>query len=113
MWEAALRQLVGGAEVMRPQLGHLLDVAKLPNVRLQVLPFKSGAHSSASGPYSIVSFAEMEALDAIYTDTHTVALWVENEEESERRRKHFAHTAKLSLSPHDSIQLIDAIRREM
>lgn len=36
--EGALRQLVGGREVMRVQLAHLAEASRLPNVRLQVLP---------------------------------------------------------------------------
>ncbi|WP_328499410.1 Scr1 family TA system antitoxin-like transcriptional regulator [Streptomyces sp. NBC_00414] len=49
VWEAALRQLVGGPDVMRAQLEHLLHVAQLPNVRLQVLPFRTGGHPTVSG----------------------------------------------------------------
>ncbi|MCU4749304.1 MULTISPECIES: helix-turn-helix domain-containing protein [Streptomyces] len=113
VWEAALRQLVGGAEVMRPQLGHLLEVAKLPNVRLQVLPFRSGMHPSAAGPFSIISFAEAEAVDVIYADTLASSLWVENETESAKYQGFFEGTARLSLSAHDSLKLVEEIRQEM
>ncbi len=113
VWEAALRQLVGGSEVMRPQLSHLLEVSELPNVRLQVLPFRSGMHPSAAGPFSIISFAETEAVDVIYADTLASSLWVENEEESTKYVGFFEGTARLSLSPHDSRKLIEDIRQEM
>ncbi|MFF4508279.1 Scr1 family TA system antitoxin-like transcriptional regulator [Streptomyces sp. NPDC001401] len=33
--EGALRQLVGGREVMRVQLAHLVEASRLPNVKLQ------------------------------------------------------------------------------
>ncbi len=42
--EAALRRTVGGAGLMRLQLDHLLDLARLPNVAIQVIPFGAGAH---------------------------------------------------------------------
>ncbi|MFE0027192.1 helix-turn-helix domain-containing protein [Amycolatopsis sp. NPDC059021] len=42
--EASLHQLVGGPLVLRAQLLHLLDVAKLPNVSIRILPFAVGAH---------------------------------------------------------------------
>ncbi|MCN9241492.1 helix-turn-helix transcriptional regulator [Streptomyces sp. RY43-2] len=39
IYEAALRTQVGGPQVMREQLQHLLEVGKLRNVSIQVLPF--------------------------------------------------------------------------
>ncbi|MCK1816687.1 helix-turn-helix domain-containing protein [Streptomyces sp. XM4011] len=113
MWEAALRQLVGGRDVMRSQLSRVLEIAELPHVRLQVLPFRAGSHPCASGPFQILSFADSEAIDVIYTDTISSALWVENDEESAKYRGYFEHTSRLSLSQHDSLELIDRIRREL
>src|SRR6266566_1527701 len=40
--EAALRRQVGGDDVMRAQLGHILDTAELPHVTFQVIPFDVG-----------------------------------------------------------------------
>ncbi|MFC7342877.1 helix-turn-helix domain-containing protein [Saccharopolyspora griseoalba] len=37
--ESCLRRIVGSSEVMRDQLDHLVEVSRLPNVQLQVLPF--------------------------------------------------------------------------
>ncbi|MFI8997144.1 Scr1 family TA system antitoxin-like transcriptional regulator [Streptomyces sp. NPDC053542] len=39
IYEAALRTLVGGPDVMRDQLHHLLEVGRLRNVSIQILPF--------------------------------------------------------------------------
>ncbi|GAA2364057.1 helix-turn-helix transcriptional regulator [Streptomyces carpaticus] len=112
VWEAALRQLVGGAEVMRRQLARLLDVAKLPHVRLQVLPFRAGSHPCAPGAFHILSFAESGAIDVMYTDSHTEAVVVENDTESAKYRAYFERTARLSMSQHDSLRLINDIRQE-
>lgn len=113
IWKAALRQLVGGAEAMRAQLGHLLDVAQLPNVRLQVLPFRTGGHPCIAGPFSIISFAEMEAVDVVHVDTIASTVWVENEAESATHSTFFDRTARLSLAQHDTALLINRIRREI
>ncbi|MFD5556175.1 Scr1 family TA system antitoxin-like transcriptional regulator [Streptomyces sp. NPDC127068] len=40
--ESSLRNVVGGAAVMRAQLAHLLDVGRLPNIRIQVAPSSLG-----------------------------------------------------------------------
>ncbi|SCG48507.1 hypothetical protein GA0070560_105269 [Micromonospora halophytica] len=51
--ESALRRSVGGPAVMDRQLGRLLEVAELPNVRLYVLPLDVGAHVSMGGGFVI------------------------------------------------------------
>lgn len=113
VWEAALRQQVGGPAVMRAQLEHMLDVAELPNVRLQVLPFRAGAHPCIAGPFSIISFTEAEALDVVQTDRVLGSAWVENEAESAKYSTLFDRTARLSLAPRDSVALIDHLRKEL
>jgi hypothetical protein len=113
VWEAALRQLIGGPDTMRAQLEHLLELAKLPNVRLQVLPFRAGGHPCITGPFTIISFAENEAVDVVHADTIASTVWVENEAEGTEYSAFFDRTARLSLAQHDSVLLIDAIRQEM
>src|SRR5690606_22466165 len=44
MGEAAIRQQVGGTEVMREQITHLQDLSTHPKVTLQVIPYAAGAH---------------------------------------------------------------------
>ncbi len=113
IWEAALRQQVGGPTVMQAQLERLLELVELPNVRLQVLPFRAGAHPCIAGPFSIISFAEDEALDVVQSDTITGMAWVEDEVESNTFSVLFDRTSRLSLAPRDSITLIDSIRKGM
>ncbi|MEV6592404.1 helix-turn-helix domain-containing protein [Streptomyces acidicola] len=112
VWEAALRQQIGGPDVTRTQLERLLEIAELPNVRLQVLPFRAGAHPCIAGPFSIISFADDEALDVVQSDTITDMIWVENEIESNTYSTLFDRTARLSLAPRDSVLLIDNLRKE-
>lgn len=113
VWEAALRQLVGGPNVMRSQLEHLLTAAELPNVRLQVLPFRAGGHPCIPGSFSIISFAEAEAVDVVHADTIASTVWVEDAAESTGYSAFFERTARLSLAQRDSVLLIDTIRKEM
>jgi transcriptional regulator with XRE-family HTH domain len=52
--EAALRQLIGSAEIMVEQLRHLAKMAAEPNVDLRVIPFDSGWNPALEGPYFMV-----------------------------------------------------------
>ncbi|MFJ2575356.1 helix-turn-helix domain-containing protein [Kitasatospora aureofaciens] len=49
--EAALRMRFAGDDVMRAQLVHLLRIAELPNMDLQVLPFTGPQHAPFSGSF--------------------------------------------------------------
>ncbi|MEW2412393.1 DUF5753 domain-containing protein [Streptomyces sp. NPDC046866] len=113
LWEAALRQQVGGADVMRGQLEHLLDMARLPHVHVQVLPFRAGAHHAAAGAFNVLSFAEAGALDVGYSEGVASNVWAEGTEASAVFTHAFERVSRASLAPHDSLTLIDAISKGM
>ena len=50
--EAVLRREVGGPGVMARQLDRLVEAARLPQVRLQVLPFSAGAQATTTAAIS-------------------------------------------------------------
>jgi transcriptional regulator with XRE-family HTH domain len=56
--ESALRQMIGGPQVMADQLRYLLDVAKLPTVDLRAIPGDRGWHPGLEGPFVVVELAE-------------------------------------------------------
>ena len=56
--EATLRRRIGGTMVWREQLEHLLEVAQLRNVTLQVMPTSSGAHPGLGGRIEVLKFAD-------------------------------------------------------
>ena len=50
--EAVLCRVVGGPEVMRKQIRHVINTAQLPNVTIQVLPFSIGFHPAMTGSFT-------------------------------------------------------------
>jgi transcriptional regulator with XRE-family HTH domain len=111
--EGALRQLVGGQHVMRQQLEHLLDMARRPNVKLQVLPYLAGAHPGMTSAFTIVSFAEPGALDVVHVDTASSTLWLESDTDADHHNRLFDRITRLSLAQRNSVRLIDEILKEM
>ncbi|CAM5253397.1 DNA-binding protein OS=Streptomyces glaucescens OX=1907 GN=SGLAU_04985 PE=4 SV=1 [Streptomyces glaucescens] len=79
--EAVLRREVGGPDVMHRQLLRLLEAARLPQVRLQVLPFSAGAHIGVTGPFVIFSFSNTSDLDVVVLDHLTSSLYLERKED--------------------------------
>lgn len=56
--ESILHQPVGGPEVMRTQLAHLLDMSERPNIVLRVVPRSLGAHMGLDGSFQITTVTE-------------------------------------------------------
>src|SRR5580704_13442798 len=81
--ESALRRPLGGRDVMRAQLKHLMDLVELPQVTIQVMPFDRGGHSAAGGSFAILRFAEHELPDIVYIEQLTGALYLDRPEETD------------------------------
>ena len=79
--EAVLRRPIGGAAVMREQIEYLLEVSKLRNVRLQVMPFRSGGHAAAGGAFSILRFGHSDVPDVVYIEHLTSGLYLDKRED--------------------------------
>jgi transcriptional regulator with XRE-family HTH domain len=56
--EAALHRQIGGPQVLRDQLLHVVEQAERPNIDLQVLPFEAGAHPGLTTTFTILRFPE-------------------------------------------------------
>ncbi|RDG35901.1 helix-turn-helix domain-containing protein [Streptomyces corynorhini] len=111
--EGVLRQTVGGGDVMKEQLSHLLDMSKRSNVKLQVVPYSAGAHPAMGIAFNIISFAEVGALDVVHMDTASSAVWLEGESDAKRHGQFFERLAQQALSQRDSHTLISAIIEEL
>jgi transcriptional regulator with XRE-family HTH domain len=75
--EGALRRVIGGPEVMRAQLSHLIDMCDHPAVTLQILPFSAGAHRAMGGPFTILRYTEPDLRDVVYIEQLTSALYLD------------------------------------
>ncbi|MFD8719091.1 helix-turn-helix domain-containing protein [Streptomyces sp. NPDC059629] len=107
--EAVLRREVGGPGVMARQLERLVEAARLPQVRLQVLPFAAGAHVGITGPFVIFSFPSTSDLDVVVLDQLTSSLYLERKEDLQAYAEAFNTLQIHALSPEDSLDYIAGI----
>ncbi|MFH9347569.1 helix-turn-helix domain-containing protein [Kitasatospora sp. NPDC017646] len=108
--EGALRQQVGGPDVLREQLAHLVDVASMPNVTIRVVPFSVGAHASMAGPYVILGFPSEAAMDVVLLDNPSGSMWLEGATEVEAYLELWHDVCTKALPPAESLELITSIK---
>ncbi|HEY2576631.1 MAG TPA: helix-turn-helix transcriptional regulator [Streptosporangiaceae bacterium] len=115
MWavldEAVLHRAVGGPGLMRLQLEHLVEVADLPNVAVQVIPFAAGAHPGQGKPFVILAFPERADPDVVYLDALTSALYVEDMEDIDQYNVLFNHLRATALSFDESQALMTSVAK--
>jgi hypothetical protein len=82
--EAALRRPIGGTDAMGAQIEALIDATKLPNVRLQVLPFHVGGHVATAGAFTIMRFPDQDLPDVVYAEQLGGAQYLDKPDEVDR-----------------------------
>ncbi|MGA5433346.1 helix-turn-helix domain-containing protein [Streptomyces cellulosae] len=60
--EWTLRRRLGGRDIIRAQLEHLVVVAQLPNVEIQVMPMDREEHAGADGGIEVLKFDDGTAV---------------------------------------------------
>jgi transcriptional regulator with XRE-family HTH domain len=113
MDEAALRRPLGGRDVMRAQLSHLIEISSLPQVTVQVVPFGQGGHAAAGGSFTILRFAEPDLADVVYIEQLSSALYLERRAEVDTYMEVMNHLSAEALTPADTERLLADISREI
>lgn len=111
--EAVIRRVVGGAEAMRKQLDHIAEMAKLPHVNVQVLPFSAGVHPAMDGSFEILGFPEPTDPAVVYLENQAGSLYLEEEAEINRYARMFSHLIAKALDPEESRRLIARVARDL
>jgi hypothetical protein len=107
--EAVLCRPVGGSHAMREQLDRIATVAEYPNVTLQVLPFKIGAHPAMESDFTILSF-DTQAATVVYVEGLSGYMYLERPADIERYHEVFERLRGMASSPDDSAEMIAKIR---
>ena len=111
--EAVIRRAVGGSEVMREQLRHLIDSAEQGKTTLQVVPFSAGAHAGTTGPFIILDFPEPTDPAVVYVETLAGDLYLEERADVDRYTLAFDRLLAAALHPDDPVRLVQEAARTL
>ncbi|MYW02331.1 helix-turn-helix domain-containing protein [Streptomyces sp. SID3343] len=104
MGERVVRQMVGGPDVMRGQLEHLLRISKLPNVSIQIMPFRAGPHPGDNGAFTTMHFQDQRPVAV--TETLVSATYMDDPETLRRYEGAGEQIRMAALSPRETASLI-------
>jgi len=95
-----------GAAVLRGQLQRLLDVAELPTVTMQLLPFDAGPPPVTSGSFSVLESRATGTADVVYLESKTRTHFIESEAEVHSYTRAFELISEMALDPARSAERI-------
>ncbi|MEU3880084.1 helix-turn-helix transcriptional regulator [Streptomyces californicus] len=104
--QSALTNVVGGRDVMREQLEHLLVLAGTPRHRVQVVEDKGNHHGYAS-PFGILSFDDDE--DVVHVDGYPRGYVLAEPDDVRRATDAYDLLTAMASSPDASADLISSI----
>jgi hypothetical protein len=107
--EAALRRSVAGPAVMRAQIEALIEATKLPNVRLQVVPFRVGGHAAAGGAFTILRFPDEDLPDVVYVEQLTSALYLDKRDDVDHYAAAMERLCLESDPPDHTVEMLGSV----
>lgn len=103
--EATLMFEVGSLEILRAQLAHIVQLARRPNITVQVLRFAAGATLADRGGFAVLTFEHNEP-PLGYVETPAGELFLESPKEIGRLNTVYDHLRTLAMSPAESVKFI-------
>lgn len=103
--EVALDRPIGGEDVMRAQLQHVLDLMERDNVEIRILPTAVGAHDALVSPFTVLDFEKAQSI--AYVELLNGAMYVQDQDQVDGYTRTVKRLREIALSKEESA---DAIR---
>lgn len=107
--ESSLRRRVGSNQIMRDQLNGMVDLAAIPNMTLQVVPFGLGAHPGLDNTFEFLEFQSGQP-PVVYLENMAGGLYLESVSDVDRYKEALMHLRAGALDPESSVSLIEQVR---
>jgi hypothetical protein len=97
---------------MQEQIRHLIEMAELPNITLQVMPFYSGAHAAVGGPFTMLRFSEPDLPDLVYLEQLTSALYLDKSDDVQHYLVVMDRLCVQAKSPTETVRFLTSTLKE-
>lgn len=104
--ESVLLRVLESREVMREQLAHLVAMAALPHVTVQIVPLDVTNASSPAIPVTYLRFGGLDLPDIVYLEHIRSATFLEDRDETEEYRVTLDRLADEALDPRASLAML-------
>lgn len=104
--ESVLARAAGSPEIMVEQLDHLAEMTRLPNVTVRILPFTTGMHRGAYGPFGVLGFPPENGSDLVYLEDRMGGRYLETADDVRAYRRDLADLVRRAHAPHVSRSVI-------
>lgn len=110
-----MRQQVGGPDVMRAQLDHLIRLVneRTEQIEIRVMPFAAGAHPALGGPFQILSFPSLRLPELVWQEVLTSSDIIDQSTRVADYSVTFEEARERALNSAESLALIRRIAKEM
>jgi transcriptional regulator with XRE-family HTH domain len=112
--EATLRRVVGGPDVMRAQLVHIVELAgRRPQLSLAVLPFAAGPHIGMQGPFQIMEFSDDADGSIVFLENVFGEMVEGRPEQCKFLLEHFERMLAVSRRAEEATALLRAVAEDL
>jgi transcriptional regulator with XRE-family HTH domain len=109
--ESALRRRMGGREVMKAQLAHLIQLSAYPNISVRIIPAAVGPHAGIGGSFIMLDLPQGPA--HVYVESVEMGVILSQHGEIEPFIDAVNELGESVLSEGRSVALIEEIRKEL
>jgi hypothetical protein len=109
--EGVLYRPVGGRQVMRDQLAHLIHALRRPGVRLQIASYEASAAATPGAAITYLRFAQGFLPDMVYLEHLTSAIYLDRLEDVDRYRASLDELSTLAATPAASRVILEEALR--
>ncbi|WP_330266128.1 helix-turn-helix transcriptional regulator [Streptomyces griseorubiginosus] len=105
--ESTLTRPLGGSEVLKEQLRHILQIGRLRHVEIQVMPHNRRAHAGLNGPMILLETTEDRRL--AYVEGPSGGYFVSEQPDLQELFARYGILRAQALNPDESAKLIDEV----
>lgn len=110
--ERALREPIGSSALMAEQVHHLVKIAKLPNITIQVIPSNIGQWTLAHNG-SFILFEFDKAAPMVHLEHFRGPTFLYGESDVEAYRSELSTLMGAAMSPESSAELMTAVAQQL